>query len=565
MKKVLRLRSIRSKMLLGFMIVILLVVALTIYNFFSIREINEYSSETVEEHMPLLIDVKNLAFNTADSLADVRGYVLYGDEDLKENFLENMSINESIRESILEVNDFDEVQNLFNDIEEWKNIIIQDVFQVYEMGHEEKALETLSEDVIPLSDGIIQTINQISDEREVVITEAGSDITSAGTNTLMMGTIVSIVVIILGLMIAFITSSTIARPIRKVMNHLQTIAQGDLSQKSLESKSRDETGQLIVATNEMNNSMREVLYRIHEVSETVSSQSEELTQASNEVMTGAEQVSSTMQELASASESQANHASELSQTVESFSAKIEDVNQRSEDIEKSSTNVMKMTNEGYQLMEHATVQMNEINQIVRDAVKDVQNLDDQSREISNLVSIIEDIAEQTNLLALNAAIEAARAGEHGQGFAVVADEVRKLAEGVAESVTDITNIVTGIQQETHQVTNSLEKGYEEVDQGTKQILETGETFENISSAVEAMVDNIHSVSNYLSEVTENSQHMNSSIQEVASTAEEAAAGVEETSASSEQTSSSMEEVAASAKDLATLSEELNGLVQQFKL
>src|SRR5690606_22846435 len=100
-----------------------------------------------------------------------------------------------------------------------------------------------------------------------------------------------------------------------------------------------------------------------------------------------------------------------------------------------SDHVLQLTADGTNLMKASVNQMNRIDEIVSDAVNKVQGLDQQSSEISNLVSVIKDIADQTNLLSLNAAIEAARAGEHGQGFAVVAHEVRKLAEQVASSVS----------------------------------------------------------------------------------------------------------------------------------
>src|SRR5690625_2663123 len=134
-------------------------------------------------------------------------------------------------------------------------------------------------------------------------------------------------------------------------------------------------------------------------------------------------------------------------------------------------------------MNMSTKQMATIDQIVNDAVEKVEGLDQHSKEISELVSIIQDIAEQTNLLALNAAIEAARAGEHGQGVEVVADEVRKLAEESSNSVTNITEIVNRIQAESSIVANSLRDGYKEVELGSNHIKTTGETFKEISGAV----------------------------------------------------------------------------------
>jgi methyl-accepting chemotaxis protein len=379
------------------------------------------------------------------------------------------------------------------------------------------------------------------------------------------------ILIVLGIMlaIAFVTSFMITRRITKplhiVVERMKQITSGDLTQKEIQTKAKNEIGQLITATNDMNKGIRDLLNQIGEVSETVSAQSEELTQSANEVKEGSEQVATTMQELASGSETQANSSTELSSAMGVFATNVQDANANGEKIKDRSGKVMEMTEEGSHLMRNSNDQMKKIDQIVQDAVNKVEGLDTQSQEISTLVSVIKDIADQTNLLALNAAIEAARAGEHGKGFAVVADEVRKLAEQVGESVTDITGIVTNIQSETSVVTDSLKEGYKEVEDGMQQISATGEKFDGISTAVHDVVDSIQTVTENLSEIAATSQQMNSSIQEIAAISEESAAGVEQTSASSQQTSSSMEEVAASADDLAKLAEDLNGLVRRFRL
>ncbi len=370
--------------------------------------------------------------------------------------------------------------------------------------------------------------------------------------------------IVLGLFIAIMINRLIQKTLNNVIHMATEISNGNLLVEKSDYDSKDELGQLSSAMNKMLFNLRDMIKQISNVSETVSSQSEVLTQSANEVKESGTQVAATMQELSIGSESQANASSELAETMGTFADKIKESNTFGETIVFSSVSVQMLTEEGGHLMKSSINQMGKINDIVKISVEKVKKLDQQSKEISKLVGVIQSIAEQTNLLALNAAIEAARAGEHGKGFAVVASEVRKLAEQVSLSISDITGIVNNIQVESNNVVSSLEEGYREVEKGTEDIETTGKTFDKIHVSITEVVDKIQGVAIRLSDIDQECAKMNSSIGDIAAISEESAAGIEQTAASIQQTSTSMEEIAGNAEHLSKLSEDLNSLVMRFK-
>lgn len=373
------------------------------------------------------------------------------------------------------------------------------------------------------------------------------------------------IILVLAVIVSLIITRKITNPIKEVLDRMKLIADGNLSDDDLVPRTNDEIAQLYSATNEMSHNMKDILKRINEVSETVSIHSKGLTQTVNEVKIGSVQIATTMQELATGTEKQAQQAGELSSTMRVLTARVEDANQKGEHIQISTNDVVDMTEKGKQFMDSSTHQMVKIEHVVKESFDKIQALQSHSQEISKLVSVIEEIANQTNLLALNAAIEAARAGEHGKGFAVVANEVKKLAEGVAHSVNDINDIVTNTQDGFHIVTKSLQAGFQEVQQGANQIKETDAMFNLIKESVVEMVQNIKSITSELSNISMNTVIMNGYIQEIAAISEECAAGTEQTAAGTQEISSSVEEVASSSTQLAQLAENLNKLINRFKL
>ncbi|MEK5038149.1 methyl-accepting chemotaxis protein [Sporosarcina sp. FSL K6-3457] len=410
-------------------------------------------------------------------------------------------------------------------------------------------------------EAIDRLIENVLEEQKVTMDSANNSIDSS----ILVLIISNLVAISLGIMIMLLISRSISKNLNTVVGITTDVANGHLVVQAMDYEGNDEIGKLAAAINLMTTNIRDILMKVTDTSLAVSSSSEELTQTANEVNQGGEQIASTMAELASGSEVQANSAENLSDNMSNFVEMVYNSEQEGRQIATESERVLQYTHEGTTLMKNAVNQMQQIDFIIAEAVGQVQNLDKQSNEITQLVSVIKGIADQTNLLALNAAIEAARAGEHGLGFAVVADEVRKLSEQVSISVAEITNIVTHIHTETEQVVTSLNKGYEEVKEGTEQIEKTGENFEVIDTAISNMVEKVIFISNNLKDIAQSSDQMNDLIQDIASVSEESAAGVEQVAATTEEIAGSMDEMSHSAEELAKLAELLNDEISVFKL
>ncbi|HEY4600936.1 MAG TPA: methyl-accepting chemotaxis protein [Cerasibacillus sp.] len=442
-------------------------------------------------------------------------------------------------------------------------IFFDEVLKYVEMKSDYMAMSTRNQ-TSELRAHTIQLVNELMD---LVKKEEAQSVSSAKRN-LTVSTIVLVIaiptVVIIGVVLMIYVSRKISSHLRQVVGITSEIAKGNLAVSDMDYEGNDEIGQLTQALNQMKGNMTGILSKVASASNVITSRSNELNQSANDIREGSEQIATTMEELSSGAETQADSTSGLAEKMTDFVQKVTISEENGTEIKVNSKHMLQLTNEGTTLMNQSVKQMNRIDTIVSESVKKVQSLDEQSNQISNLVSVIKDISEQTNLLSLNAAIEAARAGEHGRGFAVVADEVRKLSDQVAESVSEITNIVNNIQHETDDVVHSLHQGYDEVKSGTNQIEETGKKFQVIHSSITDMVERISIISNHLQDMSITSDDMNRLISDIAAISEESAAGVEQAAASAQQSSSAMEEITRSASELSDLAKQLQGELKVFK-
>jgi methyl-accepting chemotaxis protein len=566
MQTLLNFKTLKGRILSGFIVLIAFIAAFTVYNFIVNNSMEDKAEELINRQLEMLTANQTLATSVTVRAAATTNFITTGDEKYLDIF---QTYSESADEQIQYLDELDpegkEVrQSHVEAATQWRKDIEDKVFAPQIAGNTDLAINNLKE----LNDQatVVRTgYDELVEENANNITTLGADVIQTTKQTKIIGLIISIVILTFGIIIAIFTASSISKPLQLITERLVTMSKGDLSNQSFQSSRKDELGTLMLASNDLKEKMHSILGNIHDISENVASHSEELAQSASEVNTGSEQIAQTMHEIADGTDTQSKRAVNLADTVAEFKVSVQEAANEGHSLYQLSGDVQHLTNSGQQMMNETTEQMHTIDTIVNEAVVKVEHLNEQSKQITNLVAVINGIADQTNLLALNAAIEAARAGEAGKGFAVVADEVRKLAEQVQFSVSDISKIVDSIQKETHAVTASLHLGYDEVKKGTVQMTETSKTFDRISNSVGMMLKNIEMISENIQKLDVKTETINESVSEIAAVTEQSAAGTQQTSATIQETTSSIEEIANSTEQLAQMAEQLNYEVRKFKL
>lgn len=255
---------------------------------------------------------------------------------------------------------------------------------------------------------------------------------------------------------------------------IQVVSDGNLfSRLDIE----DKAGELS-ALGEVLNDLVESMSRMVQNIQTASS---DIVSASSEIF------AATSQQNSSATEQAASMA-ETSTTVNEVRQTAEQTKDRARSTAELAKKSLKVANEGTLAVEQTIGGMDQINEKVGLIATSIMALAEQTQQIANIITTVNDIAEQSNLLALNASIEAARAGEQGKGFAVVATEVRSLAEQSQEATAQVRRILEEVQKATSTVVIATEEGAKDVELGAKLAQQAGETIESLSATIVESAD-----------------------------------------------------------------------------
>lgn len=379
----------------------------------------------------------------------------------------------------------------------------------------------------------------------------------------------SIAFVLFGIFSWLFMTIMITRPLQKISNTANQIADGNLRLHKLQIRRKDEIGLLASSVDQMLENlqylMNQMTQSVSAASQTLVASSEELSAVTDESAKSSKRILVQLEEVVRGSETYEKGAEETDKAMEEISAGILNIAERADDITKISLTTASAAERGNDWIQNTIGQMNSIDHSVNELTMMIKQLGIRSNEIGQIVEMITTIASQTNLLALNAAIEAARAGENGRGFAVVANEVRKLAEQSEESTAKIIDIVQEIQKETYISEEKMNHVNGEVQKGLDTIQEAGKAFEKILNGIHQVTDQIQEITYHFQSMSASSEEVTAFTIEMNGTAKEATKHVKQIASDLKEQLNSIEEIAKSTESLSKMAEDLNELIGKIKV
>jgi len=540
--------TIRTKLVGGFSIVLVVMVAISIVIYSSINSMIK-ASKSVEHTFSVIRTAELTAATLIDMEASQLGFIITGQSQYLEPFEHGKeSLDQLIKEgkrlsggNSAQIKRWDTIRNLkeqwlneaaFPEIEARRNVsrgdmTIDDIALMIRNGSGKAVMDQAKTELSKLV-----TIEEAQVEANMAKKVSVSEfaIRFAITGTLLA--------IFIGVTVAFVVTQGILKPIASTNKILRDISRGDgdLTMR-VNVRTRDEIGDL---GNNFNTFVDKLQSLITEIS-----------QVTNQLATAAEEMATVMEQTNVGVANQKQETTMVATAISEMSATIQDVASNAEGASASAAEADVQAKQSSDIVGSTVHSITGLANEIEQSAQVIEELKVNTENIGTVLDVIKSIAEQTNLLALNAAIEAARAGEQGRGFAVVADEVRTLAQRTQQSTSEIETLIDDLQGGAEQAVHVMKQSQSRAGISVEKAQQTGESLYSITSAVEtisSMNTQIATAAEQQSVVSEEIQRNVVNIQTIA----------EETSAGAEQTSQASLEVA-------RLGEQLRAMVSQFKI
>jgi methyl-accepting chemotaxis protein len=504
--------KIATKLFVSFGAVLVLTLVLGISNMWSMDRVNQASTDLADNWMPSVRAVMDLRTDVGEVRRWELAHLLNEDPaamaDYEQRLDKALALLKQHRDNYEKLISSPEEKAIATEFDKGLAAFLSDHGKMIEMSRAGKKTEarTLS------SNSSAQALTIITDNvnKLVKLNVDGGDVASeAASATYQNARITSIVLLVLnigiGMVLAMWVARIVATPLQEAVSLARDVADGDLT-RSIDVKSACETGQLMQALKDMTGNLQSLVSQVRNGTDTIAT-------ASSEIASGNQDLSSRTEEQASSLEETASSMEELTSTVKQNADNARQANQ----LAQSASGIAMKGGD-----------------VVGQVVGTMASINESSRKIVDIISVIDGIAFQTNILALNAAVEAARAGEQGRGFAVVASEVRNLAHRSAAAAKDIKLLIS----------DSVDK----VEAGSVLVNQAGETMNEIVTSITRVTDIMSEITSASVEQSAGIEQVNTAIVQMDQVTQQNAALVEQAAAAAE----SMQEQAAKLSEVVSV-------------
>lgn len=565
------------KFAVSFGIILLLMIIMTITSFVNLQRAKGELVKIDEANARMAL-ADTIAVQYKNTIAAIRGYAAFGENvylGQMDNGFDKLLTSEKELLVVARADKQQEVQLLIDQTNQYRDIIVKEYLPVAKTYHAAKAvgdltlereagtkLNEITKRLRPLSESVTAKADGIAENNVNLAKNLIDNSINRADDINRFSLVISLIVMILGLVIAIVLTNMIRKPILALTAITNQYAAGDL-REIVELKSADEVGELGHSLRTMHNHFVSMITNIRSASGQLAMASEQMASSTEEVTATGESISQSMQHLSGEADTGNSSMLEASQALVELSSLIQIAKKKAIDTGNNSIETLAAAENGRAKVTESVSKMDNITEQTKRSSQIIGELNDYSQQISQIIDTITMIAKQTNLLALNAAIEAARAGEHGRGFAVVAEEVRQLAEQSNQGAQEITALVERVTEKTQLAVLAMTQNVTEVEGGVITVNEAGLALDKILQAVRFMADEAREIGNITSEQVANSDQIVKLINDLSSVIETVAAHTEETTASIEEQSSTMQTIAAGAEETSAMAIELKESVQHF--
>lgn len=399
----------------------------------------------------------------------------------------------------------------------------------------------------------------------VVVSADESDVLSGlhQVSATAFGVLVGIVLVMC--VIAYIVGKRMAKPLVKLGNVIEQMAEGNLNASFDGVKdSNDEIGLIKVRMQHMATMLSDIVEKIREASDHMTASSWELNETSEQTLSANGEISRAVQDVAEGSTNMATSIMDINDNLGTMSSETQVIDSSVHEIKKQAAIVQEssqMMSDKMRNMRESSVRMDEGIATISERIRKVNEVVDKVREI---VSVIEEISGQTNLLSLNASIEAARAGDAGRGFAVVAEEIRVLSDNTSEQLENIKQIISELISECSECVKASENIVEDNAAQKEEISYVLTEFGTLDEQIGLTADKAEEIKKLVETMVELNGNITQSSGGLTDVSSANAAATEEMTANIEELNAMMHGVADMAGQMHDQSEKLNNALKYFK-